>query len=224
MSKGIFVGTLLALLFLSRGAFSQTVESVPERENEAVLVDSFGRISNGDLRGRLDTFLAEVAIRDPESRGVVVNYGTVREVEARKRWVVNHMAFRGFDATRISLRLGGNVSQLRTDFWKVPAGAAQPKLEPEAFVISEIGKATKSQLEATIKRLFRTIADNPSHHNYIVNYGSDAEIASREKVFLRAIIFRNFDRARVTLVRGGRKAGPRTVFWSIPPGAANPVP
>ena len=223
MSKGIFVGTLLALFVLTQAAFSQTVEGGPERENEAVLVDSFGRTTNGMIRSALDSFMTDLYRREKGARGVVVNYGTVNEVEARKRLISNHALFRNFDKTLFSYVQGGNVSEFRTDLWIVPKGAEGPKLPPEAFVVGEMGRASKAQLDAVIRKIFRTVVDNPSHRNYIINYGSTAEIVRREKVFTSAINFRNFDRVRITLVRGGRKTGPRTVFWSIPPGAVNPV-
>lgn len=222
MIKSIFFMVFLASLIVCPAALSQTPETGLERNKEAIQLDSFGRLSNGDLRGRFDMFLTEIFRGEKGTKGVVVIYGTVREVEARKRLVENHVAFRRFDKTSVTYVRGGNVSEFRTDLWIIPSGADGPKLEPEAFIVGEIGKATKTTFVSMVKRVFREVANNPSYQTYIINYGISAEIARREKWLVSEIAFRNFDRSRITIVRGGRKTGPRTVFWMAPPGAASP--
>jgi len=58
-----------------------------------------------------------------------------------------------------------------------------------------------------------------------INYGTDKDIAAREKLITNHIAFRKFDRSRITLVRGGdRGNGPETKLYRIPPGAVNPNP
>jgi hypothetical protein len=58
---------------------------------------------------------------------------------------------------------------------------------------------------------------------YIVNYGSDRDMTQRERVITAWIASRNFERSRITLVRGGGRDA-RTVVWKVPYGAANPKP
>lgn len=217
--------TFVSLIICCPNLFSQIAAEKQRAEKEAVLLDSFGRLPNGDLRGRLDVFLAEVAVyREKGTRGVVVIYGTVREVEARKRLFSNHMGFRGFDTTLVSFRRGGNVSEFRTELWIVPNGADDPKLPPEAFIIDEVGNTTRAKFVALIKKVFREAANVSSHHIYIINYGTNAEIAVREKWITREVGLGTSDRSRITMIKGGRKSGLRTVFWLAPPGAANPAP
>ncbi len=59
---------------------------------------------------------------------------------------------------------------------------------------------------------------------YIINYGADKEIAWREKVIVDSIALRNFDRVRITLVRGGTGDAANTMVWKVPYGADNPSP
>ncbi|NOT48479.1 MAG: hypothetical protein HOP17_12110 [Acidobacteria bacterium] len=224
MFKGFVILAFLVLLFVRPTAFSQAPETGPEIKKEAELADSFGRTTNGMIRSVLDTFMADLYRREKGTRGVIVTYGTVREIEARKRLISNHFLFRNVDKTLVTYVRGGNVSEFRTDLWIVPNGASEPNLPPEAFIVEELGKATKAKFVAMIKRVFREVANNPSYQTYIINYGTNAEIARREKWITREIVFRHYDRSRITLVRGGKKSGPRTVAWLAPPGAANPAP
>lgn len=218
------LSSFLLVLIASCMMSAQTLEIESNRSKEAIKVESFGRAPNGYIRAILDSFLADLQTREKGTRGFFIVYGPVRDVDARKRLLSNHILFRNFDKTLISYVQGGNVSEFRTDLWIVAKGAEGPKLPPEAFIISETGKATQAQLKAAAKKVFRTISDNPDHHIYIISYGTDAQLTRRERVIAKEINLREQIRPRITIVRGGRKTAPRTVFWSIPPGAANPVP
>ncbi|HUR99816.1 MAG TPA: hypothetical protein VMZ26_17255 [Pyrinomonadaceae bacterium] len=92
-----------------------------------------------------------------------------------------------------------------------------------AIRVFEIGKVTRREFAKKWTRANWAFNDwvNPL---YIINYGTNREIAQREKVITDSIKSRNFDRNRITLVRGGPAGGPKTVVWKIPPGADNPAP
>ena len=104
------------------------------------------------------------------------------KIHVRKKLVSNHIGFRKFDQNLVSFVLGGNVSEFYDlNLWIVPNSADEPKLPPEAFIVGEIEKATKIKLVATMRRSFREVANNPTYQTYIINYGTNAEMAMREK-------------------------------------------
>lgn len=204
--------------------FSQSKEISPGTKPKAFTIDSFGKVTNGNFRSLLDSFLIDIQKRNDETRGIVVNFGSVRAIEARKRLVSNHIAFRKFNPSLISFVRGGNVSLLRTDLWIVPYGSDPPNIEREAYIGAEFGRVTKANLVRIVRNYFGELANNSTSQGYIINYGTNAEIALREKWITSALFTRKYDRSRITLVRGGRKGGVRTVMWIVPPGAANPKP
>lgn len=91
-----------------------------------VLVDEFGALPNDDIRGRLDLFFAELS-NNPNNQGYIINYGTPAQVAARERLIRNHITFRGFDASRITLVNGGDTGAgASTKLYRVPPGADNP--------------------------------------------------------------------------------------------------
>ncbi len=72
---------------------------------------------------------------------------------------------------------------------------------------------------------FSELSNSPSAQGYIINYGTDKEIAKREKDIRAAIKFRKFDASRVTFLRGGDKGtGIRSVLYVVQPGIPAPTP
>jgi hypothetical protein len=98
--------------------------------------------------------------------------------------------------------------------------------KPEAVKINEFGQLPNDQIRAQLDIFFQELQNNPSDQGYIINYGTDREIAARERLITNHIAFRKFDRSRITLVRGGASpsGGPYTKLYRIPPGAENPAP
>lgn len=93
---------------------------------QPVVVDEFGAIPNDDVRGRLDAFFS-VLSQNPTDQGYIINYGTDREIAARERLITNHIAFRKFDRTRITLVRGGDTgSGVNTKLYRIPPGAENP--------------------------------------------------------------------------------------------------
>jgi len=92
---------------------------------DAILVDEFGAMPNDDVRGRLDLFFAELS-NNPNNQGYIINYGTPAQVAARERLIRNHITFRGFDPSRITLVNGGDTGTQNTRLYRVPPGADNP--------------------------------------------------------------------------------------------------
>jgi len=193
-----------------------------DKQTKAFLVDSFGLLPNGDFKGRADVFMHE-AKQYPGSRLLIILYGPYRHIQARKRLIKEHFSFRRFPMAELETKVGGNVSEFRTEFWIIPKGAAPPEIEPEAWIAAEFGRVYKRDAVKKISSFFAEIRKLPDHQGYVITYGTPAEIAMREKWITDSISFRTYGSARITLVNGG--PGPvRTVMWLVPPGAENPKP
>lgn len=99
---------------------------------------------------------------------------------------------------------------------------------PKPRLIDEFGKLPDDEVKARIQNLYIALGNEPNAQGYIINYGTDKEIAVRERQIQKAIAFLKLDPSRVTVVRGG--ANPRgekgvwTKVWIVPPGADNPTP
>ena len=92
----------------------------------APLIDEFGRLPNDDIRGRLDNFFTELS-NNPNNQGYIINYGTDAEITARERLITNHINFRKFDRSRITLVRGGDRGNgPETKLYRVPPGADNP--------------------------------------------------------------------------------------------------
>jgi hypothetical protein len=96
---------------------------------------------------------------------------------------------------------------------------------PEPVKVDEFGKFSNDVIRGRLDDFFNVLASNPNDQGYIINYGTDKEIAAREKLITNHINFRKIDRSRITLVRGGDTgSGINTKLYRIPPGADNPAP
>jgi hypothetical protein len=100
---------------------------------------------------------------------------------------------------------------------------AQEVAKPSAIMAAELGRVSNNELKRTMQNFWRT-QHCDGDPIYIINYGSDREIARREKEIVNSDQRRCFDRSRTTIVRGGAGTGPKTAVWTIPKGANNPEP
>ena len=93
------------------------------------LVDEFGVTTNGDVKARMDSYFAALAA-DPNAQGYIINYGTDREIARRETQLRNSIAFRKYDASRLTFVRGGanpnGANGVWTRFWIVPPGASPP--------------------------------------------------------------------------------------------------
>lgn len=105
---------------------------------EARMIDEFrtrGRNCEEGL-ARLDAFLTELH-NDPSANGVIVVYGDttaagasrIRELQLRR-----YAKTRQFDPTRLTFNRAAARESGTTQFWLVPAGAAQPEVEPAPLI------------------------------------------------------------------------------------------
>ena len=95
-------------------------------------------------------------------------------------------------------------------------------------LVDMFGNMPRNEVKARIDALFFRLKDEINSQIYIINYGTDAEIANRESQIRDAMTFRKYDVSRVTLVRGGanpdNEKGVLTKAWIVPPGGEIPEP
>ena len=53
---------------------------------------------------------------------------------------------------------------------------------PQAVLVDEFGKQTHDEIRARLDTFFAELPNNPNNQGYIINYGTDREIAEREKL------------------------------------------
>ena len=88
----------------------------------------------------------------------------------------------------------------------------------------ETPKATNGYVKMAMDVFYVELNNNPAAQACIINYGTDREIARREKQIRNSIAFRKYDASRITLVRGGYREIVKTDLWLVPPGAEPPTP
>jgi hypothetical protein len=89
-------------------------------------VDQFGKLSNDDVKARVQTFYATLA-NEPTSQGYIIIYGTPKEIAARRKQITNAITFLKLDPSRVTIVEGGDKGTgPETHFWVVPPGANPP--------------------------------------------------------------------------------------------------
>lgn len=92
--------------------------------------DTFGPLPNDDVRGRLDNYF--VALRnDPTSTGYIVIDGPERAASRLETLIRNHIRFRRFDASRITIVRGdATATDVFTRLYVIPAGRTTSDIVP----------------------------------------------------------------------------------------------
>ncbi len=101
---------------------------------------------------------------------------------------------------------------------------AQTEDKPKAIKFNEFETATGGYIKMNMDAFYIELANDPAAQGYIFNFGTDKEIAVREKQIVNAISFRKYDSSRVTMVKAGFWKVVKTEFWLVPAGAENPQP
>ena len=129
---------------------------------------------------------------------------------------------------------GGNVTAT-VDIGGAPADCTCPLQDsetggidtiPRPELVDEFGAMPNDDIRGRLDTFFSELANNPNNQAYIINYGTPAQIAARERLIRNHITFRGQDPGRFTLVNGGASPSgePTTKLYRVPPGADNPAP
>jgi hypothetical protein len=98
---------------------------VADRPEPFVVEDFSGRENLDQIRARVDNFITNLQ-NTPGARGVIYNYGTVREIERREAELRKAFQFRGYPVDNIEFRRETGQPGIRTRFFVVPSGADDP--------------------------------------------------------------------------------------------------
>jgi hypothetical protein len=221
----IVINICLIWVVISSTAFAQMNEGQPK----AVKLEEFGRANNGFIKAIFDSFYIDV-INNSDAKGSVIIYGSEKESERRERFFKSYIRFRSFDASRLEIIKAGYRNEVLTQFWRVPKGAENPKLEPTAIKFDEFGIIKPIELKRRIKKLRAKLEKNDSKdlsQIYIVNYGNDKNVSVRENAVKKHLYEDCRDcfglsGPRITFVRGSNNRTLRTTIWIIPPDAETP--
>jgi hypothetical protein len=200
------------VLFLLLVVMNSVVFAQIEEKPQAVNVDEFEKVTNGYVKMKMDYFYAELN-NNPSAQGYIINYGIAKEIAIRERQIRDALRFRRFDPARITIVNGGFRGVVKSEFWLIPAGADNPKIESSSKLFDEFEKVTIGDIKARIDNLFIELANNPDAKVYIVNYGTAGQILAREKLIRQNIAFLRKEISRVTFVKGGAAKTIRTEFW-----------
>ena len=89
-------------------------------------VDTFGPLSNDDVKARVQQFYTQLA-NNPTSQGYIITYGTPKQIAARRTQITKAITFLKLDPSRVTFVDGGDKGNgVETHFYLVPPGAAPP--------------------------------------------------------------------------------------------------
>jgi hypothetical protein len=175
--------------------------------------------------GQTMTFTASVSggTADDVTYNWSVSSGTIVSGQGTPSIVVSTTEDMADSTVTATVDVGGQAASCNCPTTSSDTGVVGTK--PEPTQIDEFGKLPNDEVRGRIDNLFVTLSNNPDAQGYIINYGTDREIAAREKLIQNHINFRKYDRSRVTMVRGGNPDGVQnTKVYTVPPGAEDPMP
>ncbi len=203
---------MFRVLFLILFALSSFVFAQTEEKPKAYLSDEFETATNGYVKMKMDAVYTELN-NNPTAQGYFINYGTPKDIAIREKQIKDAIRFRKNDASRITLVNGGFREIVKSEFWLVPAGAENPKLEPTAKLIPESGRATMGETKAVIDSVYIELNKYLDYKGYIIISGFTAEVSAREKLIRKAIYSRKHDLTRVKFIKNITKTKIKTEFW-----------
>jgi hypothetical protein len=89
-------------------------------------VDEYSNIPNDDVKARIDNFFITLN-NEPNSRGYIIIYGTPAQIRRQRTQINQAIAFRKYDASRVTFVDGPNNGEQRVKLWIVPPGADNPQ-------------------------------------------------------------------------------------------------
>ena len=222
--KKSFKIVFLILILMSSFVFAQTQDDNAPREIPvAVKFDEFEKATNGYVKMKMDLFFIELN-NNPSARGSIINYGTDRAVVIREKQIRDAIAFRNFDGSGITFVSGGFSNEIKTQFWLVPAGAEDPKLEPTARKFDNFEEVAPGDIKARMDGFFTEINNSPNAKGYLINYGTNKKNVEREQYIKTYIKNRRFDASKIDFAKSVNKSGIKTVLWIVPEGVELPKP
>jgi hypothetical protein len=204
MKQIIFI--TIAALILSFPAFSQNVGA----QCAAITVSGGGVVEEGDPM----SFSADVK-------------GLTKNSRLEYEWKVsNGTITSGQGTAEIKIDTTGLANQTEIKAEVVVRGLDDNCLKTAAETGSvsktvcggrpsdEFGNIANNEVKVRTDNLFITLQNSKNVQLYIVNYGTDKEIAAREKLIRKHIDSKKFDASRLTFIKGGANPRGESGIWT----------
>lgn len=144
---GLSAILVIALAHVNYGQSESKNQPSPIAQNEAKLMDAFGKLVSEERSLRFDLLFQEIQ-RSPESIGYVFLYCGKKcrygEIEAHMRGIELKTAIRKFDRSRLVIVNAGFRDAFATELWLVAKGQCPPTPKPTVnikyVVFAERGK------------------------------------------------------------------------------------
>jgi len=92
----------------------------------ANLIDEYGKLSNDDVKARMDGFYTQLN-NDPTAHGYIIISGTPAQIRAARTQITKAIAFRKYDPSRVTIVEGPPAGdEVHVKLYLVPAGAENP--------------------------------------------------------------------------------------------------
>jgi hypothetical protein len=110
------------------GCRTSASETAPYQARETYTeVDTFGKLPNDEVKARVQNFYTQLA-NNPTAQGYIINYGTPREITARRKQITDAIRFLKLDPSRVTFVDGGNKGTgVETHFFIVPPNVTPPQ-------------------------------------------------------------------------------------------------
>jgi len=112
----------LLLIVISSIGFSDVAKAT-----SFIVFDEVLKTDKDKLRKVTENFQKELD-KDKKFQGYIINHGTIKETARREKIIRDSIAFRKFDASKITIVRGGKAGETRTVFYLVPVNAELPHL------------------------------------------------------------------------------------------------
>lgn len=111
--------TLSVIFVFVTTGLGQTVE-----KSKAYKSAEFGSITAKQMSVKMKALYN--LVREGNASGYVINYGTPRAIQDRKKLILEAISWRDYDPPRITFVDGPVEKKIRTVMWVVPPGAENP--------------------------------------------------------------------------------------------------
>jgi len=178
-----------------------------------------------------------ISLDEPMSFSVKVS-DEAKNLDLKYQWTTSQgkiIEGQGTPSIKIDITKLANINITATiEIEGLPENCANADSETGSVIIcyrhrlfDEYEKLPYSHIQARISNLYAELGNNSTAQGYIINYGTDKEIATREKQIRKAITSLTLDSSQISIVNGGANpngAGVWTKIRIVPPGADNPQP
>jgi hypothetical protein len=105
------------------------------------------------------------------------------------------------------------------------SNAVSPIPKPTTILpVDTVYKTGQGKLKKATEKFLAMLENDKECHGYIINYGTDKEVARRERIINNSIKSSKIDSARIMVVNGGKAYETKSVFYILPWSAESPTP